>query len=121
MTDIDYSNLAAMVDESNSGIIQDDNGKMFQIDVKDSDGEECIFSNQVKLYVQMDASWQTDVEVLFVISGVDEMLAESEMQMNVPDGQISCVAFDITHSGLMVICDAYCNGTNHTYKEPPVF
>ncbi len=119
--DTGYTSLATMVDESNSVIFQDDNRKIFQVGVKDSDGKECTFSNKVKLYVQMDARWRTDVEALFIMSGVDEMLAESETQMNAPDGQISCVTLDIIHSGFMVICDACCNGTNHTYIALPVF
>lgn len=120
-TDTDYNNLSAMVDESNSAIIQDDNGKLLQAGVKDSDGEEYIFSNKTKLYVQRDESWRTGGEVLFIMEGVDESLVESETQMSAPDGHISCVEFHITHNGFIVLCDAYCNGTNHTYETAPVF
>ena len=119
--DTDYNNLAAMVDESNSGIIQDDNGKLLQVGIKDSDGEEYIFSNRVKIYVQRDESWRTGGEVLFIMEGMDESLVESETQVSAPDGRISCETFDINHNGFLVVCDAYCNGTNHTYETPPVF
>lgn len=119
--DTEYNNLAAMVDESNSGIIQDDNGKIFQIGVKDSEGTECIFSNRIKLYVQTDSGWRTGAEAIFILSGVDEMLVESETQASAPDGLISCVTFDINHNGFLVICDAYCDSMNHTYETAPVF